>query len=106
MSTAISHIRNLISIHYPPDSWKWEAIDAPWPHWLNIEEAISRLDRSEWPIIHLRTCEDVPGREPENELTIVGGRGEYSLSFWPKTGPELHYFDEARGDEVIRIWET
>jgi hypothetical protein len=102
----MSHIRNLIAIHYPPGSWKWEAMDTPGPSWPNIEQALRRLDRREWPMIHLRTCEHLPGREPQNELTITGGRGEYSLTFMPEKGPELHYFDESRGDEVIRVWET
>jgi hypothetical protein len=102
----ISPVRNLVSIHYPPAGWRWEAIDTPGPTWPDIEQAIRRLDRKEWPIIHLHTCEHVPGREPENMLSVIGGRGEYSLLFMPKTGPEVHYCDESRGDAVIRVWES
>jgi hypothetical protein len=101
------YIKRLIAIHYPPDMrWKWEAMDTPSPDWPNIEQALRRLDRREWPIVHLRTREDAPGREPENALTVTGGRGEYSITFMPEKGPELHYFDESRGDKVIRVWET
>ncbi len=106
MTTASNYITNLTVIHYPPDHWGWESIKTPSPNWLDIEKAIRQLDRKEWPIVHLDTCEHVPGTEPEDQLTITGGRGEYWITFMPKAAPEVHYADDSRGDEIIPVWES
>jgi hypothetical protein len=64
------------------------------------------LDRDEWPFLWLHTTTPVKGREPENALCITGGRGEYWITFNPKSGAEVHFTDPLRGDEVIHVWKS
>jgi hypothetical protein len=98
-------VQALEVIHYPPDGSRWRSIKTRNPDWAAIETAIRRLDRDEWPYLWLHTAEPVEWEMPENALSVMGGRGEYSLALC-KDGDELHYMDESRAATTIRIWES
>lgn len=92
-------------IHYPPRNAPYRVIDTPDPEWPAIEAAIRRLDRDEWPHVHLHAVMPVEGREAIDDLTVMGGRGEYSV-FRCHGTDEIHYEDASRGKATIRIWES
>src|SRR5262249_16277924 len=69
-------------MHYPRPGWMpWHTIETPNPDWPTIEAAIRQLDRLEWPFVTLHAVAPVDGKVPINALTVMGGRGEYTL-FW------------------------
>src|SRR5262249_41755890 len=92
-------------MHYPPDGSHWQALETPDPDWPEIEAAIQRLDRDEWPFLWLHTVPRVEGEMPEKGLCVMGGRGEYSL-FLSKDDDEVHYDDASRSRTPVRIWES
>jgi hypothetical protein len=93
-------------MHYPrPGGTPWHIIEAPNPDWPTIEAAIRRLDRWEWPFVTLHAVTPVDGKVPIDALTVMGGRGEYTL-VWSEDTDEIHYEDAVRGRSVVRIWES
>jgi len=80
----------------------------PRPAWEQVEEAIRRLDRDEWPYVWLKTEVARDGEFPKNMLSIVGGRGEWAMVLF-RDGDEIHFHDRERREEsseMIRIWES
>ena len=83
-----------------------EVTDAP--TWQQIEAAVERLDRAEYPFLHLY----LPRPERESDLwmlNVIGGLGEYGLSGRDGRWHERWRFrDPARpcGPERIDIWVT
>ena len=108
------HVMILESVHYPnPPAEGDRSRFGPKPVMtLNptfdeIEAAIRRLDRDEWPYIWLHT-ETPPADEfPNNLFQVMGGRGEYALTLY-RDGDEIHYIDRSRRNEggPIEIWES
>jgi hypothetical protein len=93
-------------VHYPRPGWMpWHTIETPNPDWPAIEAAIRRLDRREWPFVTLHTVAPVDGKVPIHALTVMGGRGEYTL-FLSEGDDEVYYEDAARGRSPVRIWES
>jgi hypothetical protein len=93
-------------MHYPRPGWMpWHTIETPNPDWPTIEAAIRQLDRLEWPFVTLHAVAPVDGKVPINALTVMGGRGEYTL-FWSEDTDEVHYEDASRGHSTVRIWES
>ena len=92
-------------IHYPADGSVWESTKIHNPTWKAIAAAIRRLDRDEWPFLWLHTGEPVDLDLSEGTLNLMGGRGEYAISFFNRGG-ETNYWDESRSDKLIRIWES
>jgi hypothetical protein len=73
-----------------------------------VENAIRRLDRDEWPYVWLKTEEARDSEFPNYMLWIVGGRGEWAIVLF-RDGDEIHFHDRARSEEsseMIRIWES
>ena len=98
-------VRVMEVIHYPPDGSKWDATQTRNPSWKAIAAAIGRLDRDEWPFLWLHTGEPTDIDLLEGSLNVMGGRGEYAVSFY-KGGNETHYLDKSRGKKSVRIWES
>ena len=73
----------------------------------NIEEAIRRLDRDEWPYLWLHTEPPPDDDFPNNLFQVMGGRGEYAMTLY-KDGDEIHYLDRSRRTEgdLVEIWES
>ncbi|CAN5909341.1 hypothetical protein BH23PLA1_BH23PLA1_29170 [soil metagenome] len=102
----------LEAFHYPnpPEEpgrprFGWHSILTRHPEWTDIEAAIRRLDRDEWPLLWLHTEEPPEADFPNNMFCIMGGRGEYELSL-DRDGDEIRCLDPTRSDEVIPIWES
>lgn len=76
----------------------------PDPFWADIEAAIRRLDRDEYPYVWLHLTNPINAGEPRG-LNVMGGRGEYALSI-SLPGQLVYYHDPKRGDVVIQIWES
>ena len=76
----------------------------PDPSWADIEAAIRRLDRDEYPYVWLHLTNPIDEDGPRG-LNVMGGRGEYAMSI-SSPGRLVYYHDPKRGDEVIRIWES
>jgi len=92
-------------IHYPSDGSMWKSIQTRNPTLKAIDAAVRRLDRDEWPFLWLHTGEPADIDLLEGSLNVMGGRGEYAISFF-KRGGETNYRDESRNDKLIRIWES
>lgn len=90
----------------PPDRRRfgWESIRTTFPQWTDVESALRRLDRDEWPYIWLHR-HIPPDNEADNFFCVFGGRGEYHLRLC-QDGHEIVYFDPSREGELVRIWES
>jgi hypothetical protein len=108
----MSHVRVLQAIRYPegdashltaspPEAEAVEQVD---PSWEDIERAIRRLDRREYPYVWLCVCAPISGEEPLG-LNIMGGRGEYAVSI-SLPGQLVYFADGSRSGNLVRIWET
>jgi hypothetical protein len=97
---------NLLDVtHYPPDGSSSTSEQTPNPEWAEIEAAIRRLDRDEWPFICIHVGKWIRGETPEDDLIVMGGRGEYAI-IHNENGGETLYVDPARGDKKVQIWES
>jgi hypothetical protein len=82
-----------------------QTLRMPNPLWADIERAIRRLDRDEWPHLLLH-IDEAAEREPfDNVFSIMGGRGEYALCLH-RDGEEIRYFDVSRPGDDVEIWES
>jgi hypothetical protein len=113
-SVLTMHVTILESIHYPEASAEGDharfgpkPVVTHSPTFDEIEAAIRRLDRDEWPYVWLHTEAPLANEFPNNLFQIMGGRGEYALTLY-KDGDEIHYLDRSRRDEgdSIQIWES
>lgn len=102
----------LEAIQYPDPSqdlgrprFGWRSYKTPYPEWEEIEVAIRRLDRDEWPFVWLHTEAPQSNDMPNNMFCVMGGRGEYDLCLY-RDGDEFHYWNPDRSDESICIWES
>ncbi len=98
----------LEAFHYPNPGnprFGWQSIQTRQPNWLDIETAIRRLDRDEWPFLWLHTEEPPEADFPNNMFCVMGGRGEYDLCLY-RDEHEIHYQNANRNDEIIPIWES
>src|SRR5262249_19247371 len=71
--------KELEVIVYPGAGDHWHSEVTPNPMWPQIEAAVRRLDRAEYPFLHIY----LPRPEKESVpwlLDVIGGRGEYGLS--------------------------
>jgi len=95
-------------IVYPDAGYAWHSEVTPEPSWPQIEAAVRRLDRAEFPFLHIY----LPRPEREADLwllNVIGGRGEYGLSGNDGRWHERWRFrDPARpcGPELVDIWVT
>jgi hypothetical protein len=100
--------KELEVIVYPMAGSKWHSEVTPDPTWPQVEAAIRRLDRAEYPFLNI--CLPRPDRESDLwMLNVIGGRGEYGLSGMDGRWHERSRFrDPARpcGPELIDIWVT
>ncbi len=112
ISEKITRIVMLEEIHYPPFAARyqpWHTIETLSPRWAQIEAAVRRLDRIEWPYLHLHTEEPIDGEPPQNSLTVMGGRGEYCVFLTPggeTFQPEGFLTDASRSRTMVSIWES
>jgi len=77
------------------------------PKVSDLETAIRRLDRDEWPYVWLHTSEPLKDEFPNNMLEVMGGRGEFAITLY-KDGDEICYVDDSRRNQgdYIEIWES
>lgn len=79
------------------------ALEATFP---DIEAAIRRLDRDEWPYVWLHAEPGPDTTPPDNVLQIMGGRREYAITLY-RNGDEIEFVDRSRKDgELVAIWES
>jgi hypothetical protein len=101
-------VKELEVIVYPEAGDDWHSEVTTDPTWPQIEAAIRRLDRAEYPFLHLY----LPRPERASDLwmlDVIGGKGEYGLS-----GHDGRWHDRWRfrdpsrpnGPELIDIWVT
>ncbi len=95
-------------IVYPGAGHQWHLVVITDPTWPEIEAAVRRLDRAEYPFLKIY----LPRPERESDpgmLNVIGGRGEYGLSVTVGRCHERWRFrDPARpcGPELVDIWVT
>ncbi|MEM7455417.1 MAG: Imm1 family immunity protein [Planctomycetota bacterium] len=96
----------LEAIQYPPRR-NWISLKTESPKWRDIKCAVTRLNRDEWPYVWLHTEPPPDDDMPNNMLCVMGGRGEYALTYY-SDGDETEYFDPSRKKdaELLRIWES
>jgi len=77
------------------------------PTMSDLETAIRRLDRDEWPYVWLHTSKPPKDEFPNNMLEVMGGRGEFAITHY-KDGDEICYVDDSRRDQgdYVEIWES
>jgi hypothetical protein len=100
--------KELEIIVYPGAGYRWHSEVTADPTWPQIEAAIRRLDRAEYPFLHIF----LPRTEQGSDLwglNVIGGRGEYGLSGIDGRWRERWRFrDLGRpcGPKLIDIWVT
>lgn len=76
------------------------------PTWPSIEEAVRKMDNSQFPIVTLN-CVDLSQQdssfEDEEAFNIIGGNGKLALVH--QYG-EWQYTNENGGNNEVRLWES
>src|SRR5262249_53464039 len=98
------HVHLLDVTVYQDSGWTWKTERTPNPTLEDIETAVRRLDRFEYPFLHLYEDANAADDDPP-ALTVMGGQGEYTM-FSGFNGDELFYFDPSRTDEEIEVWQS
>jgi hypothetical protein len=93
-------VQQLKSIVYPPDGSRWFIETTEHPSCENIEAALRRLDRDQFPFIYLfQDAEAADDAVPD--FTVMGGQGAYTF------GPEdTLFYDETHSDTEIHVWTS
>lgn len=74
------------------------------PTWKQIEEAIRRLNKDEWPFMWMYRTEN-PYEDDVPDFEIMGGAGHYVIGAKPPGEThELFYTDDSHGVERIELW--
>lgn len=100
--------KELEVIVYPEGRYEWHSEATKNPTWAQIETAIRKLDRAEYPFLHVY----LPRSDRDSDLwglDVIGGNGEYGLSGTDGRRRERWSFrDPSRpnGPELINIWVT
>lgn len=92
---------------YGADGWNPQPEKTRHPSWRQIEVAIRRLDRFQYPYVWLVLAEDEDdSNELENTLQVMGGKGAYFVNFnaGDFDNVTLSYPDAA--NEGIEVWES
>jgi hypothetical protein len=83
---------------YKDDGWAWREESIATPDWNDVEFAIRRMNRFQYPIIRISA--------KDREMGIIGGNGAYFLRM-PYTQTQLRtYWNQAQGDEEVWVWES
>jgi hypothetical protein len=100
-------ITRLEVIVYPQPGYRWHEELMDDPNWPEIEAAIRRLDRHEYPFLHLYLA---PGKgSVVRHLNIIGGKGEYGLTGFDDSDHERFRFRDlsrSNGPDRIEIWTS
>ena len=93
-------VQQLQSIIYPPGGSRWLAETTRRPSWQDIEVAIRRLDRHQFPFIYLFQDSEAED-DAVPDFTVMGGNNVYTF------GPEdtLFYEETLSGTEV-QVWTS
>jgi hypothetical protein len=100
--------KELEVIVYAGAGFAWHSEVVSDPTMPQIEAAVRRLDRAEYPFLHIR----LPPPEVGSDLwvlNVIGGKGEYGLTVSDGRWLERWQFrDPSRpnGPELIDIWVT
>lgn len=90
--------------HYPDPYSFYEELEVHCPTWKQIEEAIRRLNKDEWPFLWMYRTEN-PYEDDIPDFEIMGGAGHYVIGAKPPGEPhELFYTDNSHGVERIEVW--
>ncbi len=100
-------ITQLEVIVYPQPGYRWHEELTDDPDWQEIEAAIRRLDRHEYPFLELYLA---PGNgSVVHHLNIIGGKGEYGLTGFDERHHERFRFRDPsrpKGSDRIEIWTS
>lgn len=91
---------------HPLNNSEWHYVEITQPTWEEIESAIRRLNRDEWPVVYLHS--ELPTQQDqstENMLFVVGGLGEYQLCLYRDNQHTL-FTDPSRSLEPVQIYES
>ena len=94
---------------YGPDGWDPRPERTRRPSWVQIEQAIRRLDRFQHPWIWLFLTEEETeeeAEEPEECLTVMGGRGVYFLDLNAGEHEHLTLLYPDAPHEEVEVWES
>jgi hypothetical protein len=107
-AVARMHVKCLDYIVYGPTGWGWKCHKVPNPSWGEVEQAIRRLDRFEYPSVSLWATEDQSKHNyDEGELfEVMGGKGAYWLA-----GTFEGYFQRRldypeQGEAEVPVWTS
>lgn len=102
------HVKCLDYTVYGPTGWGWKSHKVPHPSWDDVAQAIQRLDRFEYPFIHLWGSEDERKHTYEDcdVFEIMGGNDAYWLA-----GTFDGYFQRRldypeQGEAEIDVWTS
>ena len=100
-------IEKLDVIVYPQPGYEWHREIKDYPKWPDIEAAIRKLDRHEYPFLELYLVQGYGS--VVRVLNIIGGNGEYGLTGFDERHHERFRFcDPTRpnGPDRIEIWTS
>lgn len=102
------YVQCLDYVEYGPTGWGWKSHKLSNPSWEEIEQAIRRLERFQFPFLHLWSTDDENKQNYDecNVFEIMGGKGAYWLA-----GTFGGYFQRRldypeRGEVEIDVWES
>ena len=96
-------VNRLDVIVYPFDG-PWHKESTVRPAWPLIEEAIRRLDKSEYPFLFL--CLSETQHDDDERLEIMGGEGDYWVAGTFDGYFQRRFFNPDGGDGEIAVWTT
>lgn len=102
------HVKCLDYTEYGPTGWGWKSHKLPDPSWDDVDQAIRRLDRFQYPFLHLWSTDDESKQNYDDcgVFEIMGGKGTYWLA-----GTFDGYFQRRldypeRGEVEVDVWES
>ena len=102
------HVKTLDYTVYESKGWGWKSHKIPHPSWKEIEQAIRRLDRFEYPFLHLWSSldEEKHSYDEGEVFEVIGGKGAYWLAgtFDGYFQRQLDYPEQ--GEVEVDVWQS
>lgn len=95
-------VKRLDVAHYE-DAWNSRLSCVRDPSWMQIEEAIRRLDRFHYPWVWLRLTEEETDCD---YLTVMGGEGAYWIALTSGEHDQLRLFDPEKSGREVELWTS
>jgi hypothetical protein len=103
------HVQGLESVVYADDGWAHRSEKIGRPSWEQIEAAIRRLNRFQYPAVLLWPTEDESEHAVDGDhecFEIMGGEGGYWLAGSIGSYYQRRYLDPVGGDDEVDVWTS